>query len=154
MSDLAQVLLLPPPTPPQRFTTGLPVRDSHDLAVNADAQGGGDSARARRFRFRVFEGGESSETSLDVARGTGTRAASNGRRSTDNTSAETAQQTIRYSSGDSGKGSSSAFLAQAFAQEELGEGLHNPPFAAATAAYGRAGNALNTPASAGVNIRV
>ena len=151
MSDLAQVLLLPPPTPPQRFTTGLPVREGNELAVNTDAQGGGDSARARRFRFRVYEGSESSETSTDVARGTGARNSSG---TASSATTDRSQQAIRYASSDSGKGSSSAFLAQAFAQEELGEGLHNPPFAAASAAYGRAGNALNTPASAGVNISV
>jgi len=152
MSDLAQVLLLPPPTPPQR----LPVREGNELAVNADAQGGGDSARARRFRFRVYEGSESGETSVDQARGSKVRGALNGGGSTNSTTTQTQtqQQAIRYSTGDSGRGSSSAFLAQAFAQEELGEGLHNPPFAAASAAYGRAGNALNTRASAGVNISV
>jgi hypothetical protein len=150
MSDLAQVLLLPPPTPyPQR----LPARDSNELAVNADAQGGGDSARARRFRFRVYEGSESGETSVDQARGSNVRGALNGGRSTNSATSETAQPAIRYSTGDSGSGSSSAFLAQAFAQEELGEGLHNPPFAVASAAYGRAGNALNVRASAGVDIR-
>jgi len=150
MSDLAQVLLLPPPAPPQR----LPVRDSNELAVNADAQGGADNARARRFRFRVYEGGESSETSVDYARRADTRGASNGRRATDNATPETAQRPIRYATSDSNSSSSSAFLAQAFAQEELGEGLHNPPFAAATAAYTRTGNAVNARASAGVNLQV
>jgi len=152
MSDLAQVLLLPPPTPPQR----LPAREGNELAVNADAQGGGSAGgdRARRFRFRVYEGSESGGTSVDYARGAGTRAVSSGGRAANTATAETAQQAIRYSTGDSGRGASSGYLAQAFAQEELGEGLHNPPFAAASAAYGRAGNALNARASAGVNISV
>ena len=156
MSDLAQVLLLPPPTPyPQR----LPVRESSELAVNADPQsdgaGGGDGARARRFRFRVHEGGNSSETNVDYAtRRTDARAAlSGGGGSTEDATAQSSSRRIRYSSGDSGKGSSSAFLAQSFAQEQLGEGLHNPPYATAAAAYGRTGAALNSRVSAGVDIR-
>ncbi len=47
-----------------------------------------------------------------------------------------------------------AFRPQSFAQEQLGEGLHNPPFAAASAAYTRTGAALNARASAGVNLSV
>jgi hypothetical protein len=152
MSDLAQVLLLPPPTPPQRLT----VRDNNDVAVNADQQSGGDSARARRFRFRVYEGGDSSEISVDYARGA--NGASNNARSGNaagNATANQAQaQPLRYPSRDSGNGASSTFLAQAFAQEQLGEGLHNPPFATASAAYNATGAALNARASAGVDLHV
>src|SRR4030095_15339276 len=100
MSDLAQVLLLPPPTPLQR----LPARNSHELAVNADAQGGssagGDSAQARRFPFGFYEDGESGETNVDIARGAGARAASSRTRAADGATGETTQQAIRYSKGD------------------------------------------------------
>jgi hypothetical protein len=148
MADYAQILLLPPPQPPQQR---LPARES-DLAVNGDAQQqGGDSARARRFRFRVYEGSDSSETNVDYAsRRTSARAALTSNASANPATTEQPAQSFRYSGGESG--SSSAFLAQTFAQEQLGEGLHNPPFAAASAAYSRAGAALDPRASAGLDI--
>jgi hypothetical protein len=146
MADFAQILLLPPPTPyPQR----LPARES-DLAINAEVQGEG--ARAKRFRFRVQDG--ESETNLVTAtRRSGTRGAPTGNTSAEDATAQASSGRIRYANSDSRSGSS-AFLAQAFAQEQLGEGLHNPPFAAATAAYGRTGAALNRRGSAGVDFSV
>jgi hypothetical protein len=149
MADFAQILLLPPPTPyPQR----LPARES-ELAVNAETQGGGD-ARAKRFRFRVYEGNESSEASLTTAtRRSGPHNALADRGSAEDATGKSTSGRIRYGSSESRSGSSSAFLAQAFAQEELGEGLHNPPFATATAAYSRTGAALNSRATAGLDIR-
>ena len=153
MADLAQVLLLPPPVPPPQR---LPARERQDLAINADAQQGHDSARARRFRFRVYEGGDSSEAATDnTARRTGAQAALGA----DSTATDTAE-----SSTDSGTGTrytynrqfgyaaSSAFVAQSIAQEHLSDGLHNPPTAAAAAAYNSTGAALNPPVSAGLNI--
>jgi hypothetical protein len=152
MADYAQILLLPPPQPPQQR---LPARES-DLAVNADAQQGGDSARARRFRFRVYEGNDSSETSTDVARRAGARGALPGAESAAADSAETSTGSsagFRYSyNRNSGYAASSAFVAQSIAQEHLSDGLHNPPNAAAAFAYNRAGAALNTRASAGLDI--
>jgi len=151
MSDLAQIFLLPPPTPPlQRLPLSSTGRES-ELAVNAEQQSGGDQARARRFRFRVHEGGEAS---TDIAtRRTDSRAALNNEGSTEDATARSSAGRIRTATADSRSGSSSAFLAQAFAQEQLGEGLHNPPFATATAAYSRTGTALNPRASAGLDIR-
>ena len=155
MADFAQILLLPPPAPyPQRPQSSSTAREN-ELAVNPDTQGGGDAARAKRFRFRVYEGGESSETNTDLAtRRTGGRGALNNDGSTEDATGQSSSRRIRYATGDSRSGNSSAFLAQAFAQEQLGEGLHNPPFATATAAYGRTGAALNPRASAGLNISV
>jgi hypothetical protein len=149
MADFAPILLLPPPTPyPQR----LPAREQ-DLAVNAEVQST-DTARAKRFRFRVYEGGESSETNTDLAtRQAGGRTALKNDGSTEDATGQSSSRSIRYSRSDTGSGSSSAFLAQSFAQEQLGEGLHNPPFAAATAAYSRTGAALDPRASAGLDIR-
>src|SRR5687768_8478316 len=144
MADFAQILLLPPPTPyPQR----LPARES-ELAVNAETQGG-DAARARRFRFRVHDGGESSEANLTAAtRGAGTRAALTGNGSTEYAAAQSSSPRVRYANPHARPTSSSAFLAQALAQEELGEGLHNHPFATSTTAYSRTGYALNSRATA------
>ena len=135
MPDLGQILLLPPPQP---LISRLPAREQ-DLAVNPDPQTA-DIARAKRFRFRIHEGGDSAQTNTDLAtRQTGSRVARNNERSTEDASGQPSQGRIRYATGDSRSGNSSAFLAQAFAQEQLGEGLHNPPFAAAAQAYGRTG---------------
>jgi hypothetical protein len=49
---------------------------------------------------------------------------------------------------------STAFLAQSIAQEQLGQGLHNPPHAAASAAYTRTGNAVSYRTSLGVDVSV
>ena len=153
MADIAPIFLLPPPTPPQQR---LPARgENGELAVNTDAQGGGDSARARRFRFRVYDGSESGEASGDVkTRRTDPRAALGGDTASDTagSSTDSAART-RYSyNRDSGYAASSSFIAQSIAQEHLSEGLHNPPNAAASAAYTRSGAALNPRVSAGVDI--
>jgi hypothetical protein len=157
MADLAQVLLLPAPTLPQRFAAGLPAREGSELAVNADPQGG-DTARAKRFRFRVYDGSESGAANNDAARRAGAQAALAGRAgatASDGAESATGSRTgTRYAyNRNSGSGASSAFLAQSIAQEQLGEGLHNPPNAAASAAYSRTGAALNPRISAGVDIR-
>jgi len=148
MADLAQILLLPPPTPPLQR---LPARE-RELAVNGEVQQqGGDAARGKRFRFRVHEG---DEANTDIAtRRTDSRVALNTDGSAEDATSRSSSGRIRYASVESRTGSSSAFLAQAFAQEQLGEGLHNPPFAAATSAYSRTGATLNPRASAGVDIR-
>ena len=147
MSDLAQILLLPPPTPPLQR---LPAREQ-ELAVNGEPQQqGGDAARGRRFRFRVHEG---IEAGTDIAtRRTDPRTALNNDGVTEDATAKASSTRIRYAiTGDSRAGNSSAFLAQAFAQEQLGEGLYNPPFAAASAAYTRTGAATYAPRT-GANV--
>lgn len=134
MSDLAQILLLPPPTPPLQRQ---PAREQ-ELAVNPELQQqGGDAARGRRFRFRVHEG---DQTGTEIAtRRTDSSVTLNGKGATEDATSQPSAGRIRYAMADSRNGSSSAFLAQAFAQEQLGEGLHNPPYAAASAAYTRSG---------------
>ena len=152
MPDLGQILLLPPPQPQ---ISRLPAREQ-DLAVNPDAQTA-DIARAKRFRFRVYEGGESAQANTDLA----TREIGNRRQPRDNEGAaqdatgQRSQGRIRYATGDGRSGNSSAFLTQAFAQEQLGEGLHNPPFAAAAQAYNRTGAATyGTQTGSNVNLSV
>jgi hypothetical protein len=137
MADIAQILLLPPPTPPLQR---LPAREQ-DLAVNGEVQQqGGDAARGRRFRFRIQEDG-AANTDLATRR-TDPRTALTGNDAADDATSRASSGRIRYATGaDSRTGNSSAFLAQAFAQEQLGEGLHNPPYAAASAAYTRTGSA-------------
>jgi hypothetical protein len=146
MSDLAQILLLPPPTPP---TQRQQAREQ-ELAVNPDLQQqGGDAARGRRFRFRVHEGGESN---TDIAtRRTDPRSTLSGNGASEDATGQPSSGRIRTATADSRNGSSSAFLAQAFAQEQLGDGLHNPPYAAASAAYTRTG-AATYAASTGTTV--
>jgi len=152
MADVAQVLMLPPPTPYQR----LPVREGHELAINEDSVGG-EGARARRFRFRVHEGNDGSAASGDTrragAQGSVQTALSRSNASAGNSATGSTSGSIRYSSRDPGSGASSTFLAQSIAQEQLGDGLHNPPNAAAAAAYSRAGTALTPRVSVGLDIR-
>ena len=146
MADIAQVYLLPPPTPPLQR---LPAREQ-EFAVNGEQQQSGDAARGRRFRFRVHDG---DETSTDIAtRRTDPRATLTGKGAAEDATSRASSGRIRYATGaDSRTGNSSAFLAQAFAQEQLGEGLHNPPYAAASAAYTRTG-AASYRASTGTTV--
>jgi len=166
MSDLAQVLLLPPPQPPQRLPQRLPATQgpsagaAADLTVNADAANGGGNAQARRFRFRVYEGGSSGETGTQYDGARVGAPVGSGRISLVSNDAGSADGADRKTSGGRRAGdsprffseASSAFLAQSIAQEQLGEGLHNPPIQAATVAYTRAGTALTSRASAGISI--
>ena len=159
MADIAQVLLLPPP---QRLPSqALTPRARADLAASGNANGANDAAQARRFRFRVYEGDDTggTNTRYDARRTeTATNVTQTGN-GVDDTEFNANQQngstgraaTVTYQRG-SGSGASSAFLAQSIAQEQLGEGLHNPPNAAATQAYNSAGAAVTPRASAGVDI--
>jgi hypothetical protein len=153
MADLAQVLLLPPPAP-QRST--LPAREATDLTVSAEAPTG-DAARARRFRFRVYEGGDSGDAAQ-----TATSRVGAGRITlvSDNaSSAETDADASGLRRGGTGTytrlsgNPSSAFLAQSIAQEQLGDGLYNPPNRQATLAYTRAATALQPRLSAGIDLQ-
>ncbi len=150
MSDLAQILLLPPPTPPQR----LPAREQ-ELAVNGEVQQqGGDTARGKRFRFRVYDGGEAN-TDIATRRTDPRVGLNNNDGAAEDATARSSSGRIRYATGgNSGTGNSSAFLAQAFAQEQLGQGLHNPPFAAASAAYTRTGASVASRSGSSVNLSV
>ncbi|HVO04708.1 MAG TPA: hypothetical protein VMT54_21100 [Candidatus Cybelea sp.] len=148
MADLAQILLPPPPQ-------HLPVRRGYELALGADPATA-DDGRARRFRFRVYQGGESGNTNTNYdARRAGTAQGATGNDAvTQSGSAASSNAANRLTAGITsfGNGASSAFLAQSIAQEQLGQGLHNPPNAAANTAYRTAAAALTPPPSAGVNL--
>ena len=167
MAEIAQIYLLPPPVrppatdralAPQRSTGGSTGGASEDGSVQG---GGSEQARARRFRFRVHEGGETSDTGteLDTRRTVSNAALTASAIDLGNS------DSLESQSGRSGRSSgrdttfyksnssvSSAFLAQSIAQEQLGDGLHNPPYAAATTAYSRTGAALSPRPSAGLDI--
>jgi hypothetical protein len=167
MSEIGQILLLPPPPvrPGDRALT-LQGRAQGQVqgADDGSSQAGGsvnEQIRARRFRFRVYEGGQTSNAGTDLdTRRTGSPAAfatSNIDLGTSDSLGGGNQTGGRAASRNTGfdqshSGASSAFLAQAIAQEQLGEGLHNPPYAAAATAYSSTGASLDARPSAGLNI--
>ena len=146
------LLLPPPPRPPAVLTP-----QERDPA--ATAQGAAqDQARARRFRFRVYEGGEAADANTQYNASRAGNAAGFARTGigSDDSNALDAQCDAhgrpRFHFSRTASSASSAFVAQSIAQEQLGEGLHNPPTAAAAAAYTRAGTALSPRPTAGVDI--
>ena len=162
MAEIGQIYLLPPPVRPPATDRALATQQQAQAPQDGSSQAGSsDQLRARRFRFRVYEGGETSETGTELdTRRTGSNAAATASNIDLGNS-----DSLQSQSGRSGRssardgtfynanpGASSAFLAQSIAQEQLGEGLHNPPFAAATTAYSRTGAALTQRPSAGVDI--
>ena len=163
MADIAQIYLLPPPVRlPATDRALAPVKASEDGGAQAGAAVN-EQARARRFRFRVHEGGETSNTGteLDTRRAGGNPALtasgidfgnSDSLESHGGRSGSLAGRNATFA--NSNGGASSAFLAQSIAQEQLGEGLHNPPYAAAATAYSRTGAALTQPPTAGLDITV
>lgn len=164
MAEIAQIYLLPPPVRPPATDRALATQQQ-SAAVPEDGSvqaGSSDQLRAKRFRFRVYEGGETAETGTELdTRRTGSNAAANSAidlgnsDSLESPSGRSGRSSARdgtFYKGNAGSGASSAFLAQSIAQEQLGEGLHNPPFAAATTAYTRTGAALTPRPSAGVDV--
>ena len=154
MSEIAQILLLPPP--PRANTRALAPQTQDDTAVQPAAA---DQARARRFRFRVHEGGETAEpgAELDTRRAgrpaaLAPRNATLDRSSLLNADGQGRDRRPALFGADPGRGASSAFLAQSIAQEQLGEGLHNPPYATASAAYTRTGASLTPRRTAGIDL--
>src|SRR5262245_18883137 len=116
MSDLAQILQLPAPSPPLKRLPFSSTGREQELAVNPEAQQAGEQAsRGKRFRFRVYEGGEGN---TDIAtRRTDPKGTLSGNGSAEDSTTKASSGRIRYATADSRSGSSSAFLAQAFAQE-------------------------------------
>ena len=164
MAEIAQIYLLPPPVRPPATERALATQSQAGSAAPQDGSnqaGSSDQLRARRFRFRVNEGGETSQTGTELdARRAGSNAATSS--AIDLGDSESLQSQSGRGGRSSGRDgtfhtanprTSSAFLAQSIAQEQLGEGLHNPPFAQATTAYSRTGAALIQRPSAGVDVR-
>jgi hypothetical protein len=160
MADIAQIYLLPPPVRSPATDRALAPRNT---APEDGSQRAGASVNeqisARRFRFRVYEGGETSDTGTDLdTRRAGTApglsASDINLGNSDSLDARPGLGGHGTTFSNSRGGASSAFLAQSIAQQQLGEGLHNPPYATATSAYSRTGAALNPRPSAGVDISV
>nr|WP_298683256.1 hypothetical protein [uncultured Dongia sp.] len=147
MADVSR-LLLPPPstigrTPLARIGEGKgEARDEQGLvqAVDetADATGG---ARAKQFRFRVLDGGRSDQLAGNAELPARTRP---GQDSTAEAASTGGAQTTTNARGQQGSGVPlgtplATFLAQLIAQEQLPQGLYDPPVKAADRAYRQAG---------------
>lgn len=144
MADIGRILYLPPAVVTGR-AAGIPGEDRARQAVpavetdaaNADA----NQARAKQFRFRVYDGGRPDQTlagdnGLPTRRTGNARADEAERGSQGNADANTGR-TQNFASGFTT--ASAPFLAQLIAQEQLQAGLHDPPLRQADRAYRQAG---------------
>lgn len=165
MQEIPRALLLPPPST-QRSARGTNSADQ-DLPVDTGARrskganagsnaGAGsfltlietrredsveftaDSRGAKQFRFRPYTNrGGTTETERDG--NTIERPAPEQLAAPEDVADETARAVLDgFASGD-GSRNSSAFLASFIAQEQLSDGLYNPPYGDASDAYRRAG---------------
>lgn len=143
MADIGRILSLPPPVVSGRAgaspfdITENKARptDSRDLVAAVERESDdANAARAKAFRFRVYDGGRA-DAALAGDNGvpsqrTGTTQSDEG-------------ETDRARSGNDAPPSlatpSAPFLAQLIAQEQLRPGLYDPPLRAADRAYRQAG---------------
>jgi hypothetical protein len=157
MADIAQILALPVPLRNPLPDPTAQYRGGAGGTADSTAENGG---RARRFRFRVYESGSAAAGIESNARRTGVsirpQLAHSGNRGPAAASVNAAQPAGKRNTvfQAANTGTSSAFLAQSIAQEQLGPGLHNPPHAAAAAAYAQAGSALTARLGMGVRLSV
>jgi hypothetical protein len=159
MPDITQILALPVPLRPAPHD---PLALSRGKVAGAAYSNAQEGVQGRRFRFRVYEDGNAGGTENNTRRASGSArgqvAPFNGRDSraaNDSTARSSGNRNSAYQYLNTRTtGSSSAFLAQSIAQEQLGQGLYNPQYAAASAAYTRTGNAVSYRTSIGVNLSV
>lgn len=158
MQEIPRAILLPPPSA-QRSTRGtssadrdLPVEVGARRAANPGANSflalietrredsvefTSDSRGAKQFRFRPYTNRGTTERDADsntIERPAAGELAAPA--DSDNQAARTAFE--GFESGD-GSRNSSAFLASFIAQEQLSQGLYDPPYGGASDAYRRAG---------------
>lgn len=144
MADIGRILYLPPAVATGR-ATGIPGEDRASQAVpavetdaaNADA----NQARAKQFRFRVYDGGRPDQA-LAGDNGLPTRRAGNARpqeaeRGNQSNAEANAGRSQNFAGGLTT--ASAPFLAQLIAQEQLQAGLFDPPLRQADRAYRQAG---------------
>jgi hypothetical protein len=164
MHDIPRAILLPPPaSPPQRF----PARDAEGSTEAArgtrrQAQAAPQSApgafltlvdsrredtveiKGKQFRFRPY--GSRGASAEEITREAGHR---NDASEPDAIGFAASEQVSVEILDGFGAGArqrnSSAFIASFIAQERLQQGLHNPPFEAASFAYRRAGGSPSAP---------
>ena len=157
MQEIPRAILLPPPSA-QRSTrgTGAP-RDSdgQDLPIDVGARRAANPGassflalietrredsvefKGKQFRFRPYT--NRGATERDSESNTIERPVAGELAAPANPDGQTARAVFDgFESGD-GSRNSSAFLASFIAQEQLSEGLYNPPYGGASDAYRRAG---------------
>lgn len=144
MADIGRILYLPPTVVTGR-ATGIPGEDRGQQpvpAVETDAANAeAGQARAKQFRFRIYDGGRPDQA-LAGDNGLPTRRADNLRPDdADNPRRQSADSEAarRQNSAGAFATASAPFLAQLIAQEQLQPGLHDPPLRAADRAYRQAG---------------
>jgi len=163
MQEISRAILLPPPSPPQRRDARLVQGEVESEAPRGTGRQASDSAqnarqafltlvesrredtvelRGKQFRFRPYgnRGVEENAREAGLGRGaSGTDAI--GLQAEEPVSVEILDG---FGTG-ARRRNSSAFIASFIAQERLQQGLHNPPFEAASLAYRRAGGSPSAP---------
>lgn len=116
---------------PSSFLTLIETRQEDSVEFTADARG------AKQFRFRPYTSRGTTEAERD---GNTIERPAAGELPPPEDSGDGAARAVLdgFASGD-GSRNSSAFLAGFIAQEQLSDGLYNPPFGDASDAYRRAG---------------
>ena len=114
------------------FLTLIDTRLDDSVGFGAELRGG------KQFRFRPYtKSGATTERGADS--NTIERPAAEALAAPDDAEDQAARDVLDgFASGD-GSRNSTAFLASVIAQEQLAEGLHNPPYGDASDAYRRAG---------------
>jgi hypothetical protein len=151
MLEIPRAILLPPPNSTAQRAS---VRGGHALDQDLPAERGAKPAagnagafltlietrredtielKGKQFRFRPYGNrgdAERAEDSRAIERPAAEEAGESG---------QAADEVLTGFAAGDGSRNSAAFLASFIAQEQLAEGLHNPPHAAASDAYRRAG---------------
>lgn len=154
MQEIPRAILLPPPSA-QRSTRGTSSADQDlpvEIGARRSANAGASSFLAlietrredsvefkgKQFRFRPYTN-RGGTTERESEANTIERPAAGELAAPDESDNQAARAVFDgYESGD-GSRNSSAFLASFIAQEQLSDGLYNPPYGGASDAYRRAG---------------
>lgn len=118
-------------TEPSSFLTLVETRQEDRVEFTIDARG------AKQFRFRPYTNRGTTETERDGS--TIERPAPEQVAAPEDVADETARAVLDGLASGDGSRNSSAFLASFIAQEQLSDGLYNPPYGDASDAYRRAG---------------
>ncbi len=163
MQEIPRALLLPPPSTPQRnyargasgnqrdlpveierdarraasaddsFLTLIDTRREDSVEFSLEARGG------KQFRFRPYTNRATDDSTNAIERRAAQElAAPEDADPNDDEGGAARDVLLGFASGD-GSRNSSAFLASFIAQEQLTDGLYNPPYGGASDAYRRAG---------------
>lgn len=162
MQEIPRAILLPPPSSTAQRSSaratpaadqGLPAETGARRAANAaggsfltlvDTQSQdsveftADSRAAKQFRFRPYTN-RGATTGREAEFDAIERPAADAQAAPEDEEAQAARDVLDGFARGDGSRNSAAFLASFIAQEQLSEGLHNPPHGGASDAYRRAG---------------